>query len=273
MSRARLVRGLFVSLSSLLFALVSNPGFAHQSAASSPQGAALLQKALAALVPSTTINDVTLTGTARRIAGSDDESGTVVVKALAGTGSRIDLTLPSGPRSEVRNTSSDPIAGSWSGTDGVWHATAYHNLLPDSALFPAFTLSALLSAQNAVISYVGSETHNGQSVIHVSASQQLPSLTGEPATLIQHLTQIDIFLDPNTYLPASIAFSMHPDRNELLDIPVEIRFSNYTPVNGAHVPFHVQKFVNNSLFLDLQFDSATLNSGLSSSTFAVGGAQ
>ena len=241
----------------------------QQVTASSPQAAALLQKSLAALSGGHPLTDVTLSGTARLIAGSDDESGTVIVKALAGTGTRLDLTLPSGPRSEIRNTSYAPIAGSWSGPDGVSHSIPYHNLLTDPGWAPAFTFASMLSSQNAVITYLGPETRYGQSVIHLSASQQFPAISGDVANLMQHLTKTDVYLDATTFLPAAIAFCTHPDNNANFDITIEIDFSNYTVVNGAQIPFHVQKFINNSLSLDLQADIAVLNSGLSASTFSV----
>ena len=228
-----------------------------------------MQKALLALAPGPPITDATLSGTARRIAGSDDESGTVVIKALAGTGTRLDLSLPSGTRTEIRNVSGGP-AGSWSDPDGVAHTMAYHNLLIDPGWAPALTISSLLSAPNAVITYVGPETRDGQSVIHVAASRQFPELSGETAALMQHLTQTDIYLDATSLLPSAIAFNTHADNNANLDIPVELRFSGYQAVSGAQIPFRVQKFINNSLALDLQFTSAALNSGVPVSAFSVG---
>jgi len=48
---------------------------------------------------------------------------------------------------------------------------------------------------------------------------------------------------------------------------VEIVFSNYHQVNGVQVPFHVQKYLNNSLSLDLQIQLVVLNSGISATTF------
>ena len=108
-------------VSALLFAFQSP----QPPSATAPSGVAVLQKALAALAPSVAFNDVTLSGTARRIAGSDDETGTVTIKASHGLGSRIDLSLPSGNRSEVANTSSPALAGSWSGPDGTPHPAAY----------------------------------------------------------------------------------------------------------------------------------------------------
>lgn len=243
---------------------------APQAAVSAPQATALLQQALAALSGGRPISDVTLSGTVRRIAGSDDESGTVVVKALAGTGTRIDLTLTSGPRSEIRNIAGAPPIGSWSGPDGTSHSIPYHNLLTDEGLFPAFALANFAATQNATITYIGSETKNGTAVIHITASQQFSQPPADSAPLLQHLTQTEIFLDASTYLPVAFTFLIHPDNNALIDIPVEIDFSNYTAVNGSQAPFHVQKYINNSLALDLQFESVVLNSGLSATTFNVG---
>jgi len=121
-----------------------------------------------------------------------------------------------------------------------------------------------------VITYVGPETRDGQSVIHVAASRQFPELSGETAALMQHLTQTDIYLDATSLLPSAIAFNTHADNNANLDIPVELRFSGYQAVSGAQIPFRVQKFINNSLALDLQFTSAALNSGVPVSAFSVG---
>lgn len=241
----------------------------HVSPQSSPQALDLLQKSLAALTGGQPITDVTLTGAARRIAGSDDESGTVTVKAFAGTGSRMDLSLSAGNRSEVRNTSGPERVGSWSGPDGVSHAMSLHNLFTDPGWFPAFTITSQLSAPNAAITYVGPETHDGQSVIRVTASQQFPALSGNDASLLQHLTQTDIFLDLNTNLPVALAWNTHPDNNALLDLPVEIHFSGYRSISGAQIPFHIQEYLNNSLFLDVQIQNATINAGLSATDFAV----
>lgn len=236
---------------------------------SSPQALTLLQQSLTALIGNQTVTDVTLSGTARRIAGSDDESGTAIVKALAGTGVRIDLGLSSGPRTEVRNTSGTAPAGSWSGPDGVQHGMSNHNLFTDPAWFPAFAISKLLTAPNAVIAYIGPETRDGQSVIHVSASRRFLAGSPQTASLMQHLTQTDVFLDPNSTLPVALAFNIHPDNDAGLDLPVEIRFFDYRAVSGIQIPFHVQESLNKSLLLDLQFQTAALNTGLPPATFTV----
>jgi hypothetical protein len=251
------------------FALVLSTS-AQQSPAPPVQAPVLLQSALAALAGANHVTDVTLSGTAHYIAGSDDETGTATLKAIAGA-SRIDLSLSSGPRGEVWNNLSGSPVGMWSGPDAVSHPISFHNLLliDPAWFFPAFPISRGL-ATGYTATYVGPETHNSVAVQHLSISQQ-PADPSDAAALFQHLSQVDIYLDSSTFLPVALAFNIHPDDNALLDIPVEVRFSDYRSVNGVQVPFHVQKFLNNGFILDVQFTTAVLNTGLAASLFQVGG--
>src|SRR5258708_3143978 len=124
-----------------------------------------------ALTGNATLSDVTLPGTARRIAGSDDESGSVTLQVLSGGYSKIQLSLPSGSRSEVHTMVNSTPAGSWSGPDGISRQLAQHNLIGDPGLFPVLALASILSSQNSVATMVGQETKNGQAVEHISVSQ------------------------------------------------------------------------------------------------------
>jgi hypothetical protein len=147
---------------------------------------------------------------------------------------------------------------------------AFHNLLTDPVwFFPAFPITQGLSAGYAA-TYVGHETREGQAVEHliIAQSTAVPSPAGAPT--MGHLSQMDFFLDSTTFLPAAVTFNTHPDNNALLDIPIEIRFSDYRAVSGVQVPFHIQKFLNNSLLLDIHFETAVVNMGLSASQFQVG---
>jgi len=265
----------------------------QEASGSDPQATAILQQSLAAQTGGAPITDVTLTGSARRIAGSDDETGTATLKATAAGDSRVDLRFPSGNRLEIRNHAALPLPGSlppgvpasvaqtaqpvgaWSGPDGVLHATAGQNLMNDATWFlPSSTLGKLVSAPPQVwlLSYVGSETRDGQSVVHVSASLSVAPSSNTPpriASLIQHLSQMDIFLDSGTLLPVALTFNTHPDNDALVDIPAEIHFSDYRPMSGVRVPFRVQKYLNNGLVLDLQFANVSVNSGLSAAAFDI----
>ena len=258
-----------------MFLSAPAPGSSRQTtgATTPPQASTLLAESVAALTGTVVVSDVTLTGTVQSIAGSDDESGTVSLKAMAPGESRMDLTLSASSRSEIRTFDANGnMVGVWSGSDGVQHPISFHNLLTDSSwFFPALTLNRIVSSTTTIETYVGQETLNGQSVLHVSVSH--PPAVADPQTATEHLTQMELYLDPTTFLPVALSFTTHPDDNYLLDIPVQILFSNYQVVSGVQVPFHIQKFLNNSLLLDLQLQSAVLNSGLTPGAFSVQASQ
>jgi hypothetical protein len=175
-------------------------------------------------------------------------------------------------------------AGTWSGPDRISHPIAFHNSLSEPAwFFPAFAIARRLSGSGLpaqagyIATYVAHETRDGQAVEHISVSQSSPFPTPPGGVSFEHLSQIDFFLDSTTLLPAAITFNIHPDNDALLDIPVEVRFSDYRPVAGVapglspasspQVPYHVQKFLNNSLILDFQAQTVTFNTGLTASAF------
>jgi hypothetical protein len=266
MRAARL--SLCVSISFLLSISLA----AQQTATSSPQAVLFLQQSLRALAGGQTLSDVTLSGTVRHIAGSDDDTGTIMLKALATGESRVDLILPSGTRTEVRSFPNSGPTGSWVGPDGVVHAISQHNLWTDSSwFFPALTMARMLSS-GYIVSYVGHETKGAEAVEHLYVTRQFRA-TGAPPNWtpdsLQHLAGMDLYLNATSLLPSSISFKMHPDKNALLDLPIEIRFSDYRSVAGVQIPFHIQRFFNNGLDLELQLQNSSINSDLSASSFSL----
>src|SRR5256885_11454999 len=123
MSRFRFVVVLVCS-----FNLLFGPAVAQQPVSPPISAQSLLQRSLAAQLGNTQISDVTLTGTVRRIAGSDDESGTATFKALSTGETSTELRLGSDLHTEVRFNSVKGPAGSWRGPDGTEHPTPFHNL-------------------------------------------------------------------------------------------------------------------------------------------------
>jgi hypothetical protein len=262
----------FVLLGLLFFGVALSAQQPATQTLQSPQAVAILRQSLGVLAKGTVISDVNLTGTADWVAGSDNETGNAALKALAAGDARVDLSLPSGQRSEVSNNAGslqNVPAGQWTGPDGKAHAMSSHNLLTDpSWFFPAMTLNRWVSNPGYFVSLVGQESWNGATVNHLTV-YLLATALGDNSALFQHLSQMDIYLDSASELPVALAFNIHPDDNALLDIPVQIRYSDYRSVNGAQVAFHVEKYLNNTLTLDLHFDAVTLNSGLSVSNFQV----
>lgn len=231
------------------------------------QAVALLQRSLAALVSTNTINDVTMSGNAIWIAGSDNQTGTVTLKGTGIGQGRIDLSLSNGLRSEVIDLSNGSQSGSWCGPDGTWHAMTGHNLFSDpSWFFPTFLIARVLSTANYAVTTADVQTKDGISVEHFAVYQQIAQ-TGPSARLIANLSRIDIYLDSSTLLPVAVGFNIHPDNDALTNIPTEIRFSNYQSAQGVAVPHHIQKYIQNGLTLDVAVTSIQLNTGIAATDF------
>lgn len=260
-----------VLASCVLFTSASVSAQQQPAPTSQAQAVALAANALSALSGGTQISDVTLTGTGTRTAGSDVESGNATLKALGPYQSRLDLVVSGGTRSDIFNLSSSSAPqGFWIGTDGIVHPTADHNTMAGAVwFFPALSALSQVSDSNFVVTYVGQETRQGASVQHLRFILQSPTAPASGNQMLAQLSATDVYLDSSSFLPVALAFNAHPDNNALIDIAVEVDFSNYQAVQGAQIPFRIQKYVNGTLFLDLTIQNATVNSGLTSSAFSV----
>jgi len=231
-----------------------------------PQAVTLAAQSIASLTGGLTISDATLTGSAVWTVGSDQQSGEVTLLSKGVGESRMDLNLSASTRSEIRNASGDPNEGNWIGADNVVHAIALHNCFTDATwFFPALgTLTAAQANPNVVLTYSGLDNFGESSLQHIHAYTFDASFSD-----LQQLSAMDFYLDPQTLLPSVITFNEHPDDDQTTNILVEVMFSDYRNVNGASIPFHVQKFLNNNLVLDIQLSTAALNSGIAENNFTV----
>jgi hypothetical protein len=233
---------------------------------SDPIAVALARKSIAALTGGVSINDVTLNATVISILGPQDESGTATFQAKGTLDSRTDLSLPSGTRSDVRNTLNGTPGGSWVAGSPKSTAYATHNCFTDAVwFFPALSSLSQTTNPNVVFQYVGQEQHAGVNALHIKTYVgRLGAFSG-----LERLTALDFYLDPLSSLPLAIAFSLHPDNDMNIDIPSEIRFANYQSVSGAQVPFHFQRMLNGGVTLDVNVTGAAINTGLQDSLFTL----
>lgn len=255
--------------SALLSAQANDP---TSTGPGSPEAATRLQSSLSALAGKSVITDISLTGIAERLAGSDDETGRATFKALITGEESTEITFPSGTRRELRSGAGSTREGHWSGSDGAWHTVAEHNLKAEGVWFsPTLLVSQLIRDKARTFQHLGTAVIAGQSLEHIRAQHASPAIPAKApeqvARLMQHLTELDLYLDPVSALPLMLTFNEHPDNDASRDIPVEIRFSDYRLVNGAQVPFRLQKFINGTLLLDVRVEQAILNSHLPANTF------
>lgn len=251
------------------------PGYAGQAQTAAPapvpvrdaQAVMLLSQALARLKNTpVAITDVSLTASVTYTAGSDQETGTAALQALGAGESRVTLNLENGQRQEVRNG----FMGVWSGVDGAAHAMAGHNCWTDAAWFyPLLTLENAAADPTLSVTLAGPTTLNGEAVEELVLSRVVPGQSAAVVAEIQKLSTVQMYLDASTLLPVELNFNLHPDKDVNTDVPMEIEYSDYRTVSGALVPFHIQKFIQHSLLLDLEVSGAIVNSGVSAAEFVL----
>lgn len=256
-----MIRSLAVVLS--LLAVSSLPS-AAQTPTSDPQALALIAKSVAAMTGGLPVSGVTLNANAIWIAGSDYFSGPATLQATGTTDSRIDLKLNGFTRTEIRTASGTLPSGSWVDASGATHPFALHNCWTEAAWFYPALSSLTLATTTSKLSfaYVGQERHNGVSTHHIRMSQTSPADDVSNLFNVPRMSATDFYLDSVTFFPMAIAFKVHPDKDMNTDIPMEIGFANYQPVNGIQVPFHIQRMLNGGVVLDFTVTSAVMNSGL-----------
>jgi len=240
-----------------------------------PNAVALAGQSLRALAGLTPLIDITLQASTTYIAGSDQEIGPATLTARGNQESLVTLNLTSGQRQEIRRG----VAGVWIGTDGTAHAIATHNCFLDADwFFPAFSLEALSTDPTLVITLVGQEVRGGEAVFHVVLLRYLPQPSPDATALIQSVSVMHLYLDAASLLPVVLAFNIHPDTDATGNLSVEIHLGAYQSFQGVQVPTRIQKYLQNSLLLDLTVTNATINSGVPDSFFmlpnvSAGGAQ
>ena len=255
-----------VSLVTVLFGRL----LAQTTPVSDPQALSLVAQSVAAMTGKAAITDVTITGNASWIAGSDRRSGSATLMARGTAESRVDLNLSGGTRSEIRNDAAGFPQGATIRADGTLIPSALHNCwINASWFFPALSFLNATSDRNLIFSYIGAENRAGVNVFHLRVFRYLAGQSPTQIALTRRLSAMDIYLDATSLLPRAFLFTRHSEDDALTDIAIAIVFSNYQTVNGVQVPLRVQRLVQNGLAVDLVLTGVTLNSGLPDSLFPV----
>jgi hypothetical protein len=216
--------------------------------------------------------DVSLTGNVALTNASGTTSGTVTLTAFSRQWSGVDLQLPTGEQSEIRNGSGLYHSRTWTGSDGVAHKAAFSDMkLPHPAwFFPSFVLLSGLGSPNYWSADLGTQTWEGSTVHHIAIWQRIPSsLSAAAVALAQKQTQADFYLDPTTFLPIAMTFHVADPQNpyEIVapqntsgnDVLVEVQFSDYRILQGRQIPYHIRVLNGSSPSLDISISSATIN--------------
>ena len=243
--------------------------FCQQQPPSDPQAVSLAAQSISAMTSGTILTDVSLSGNATWLSGSQQGSGQAIFLAKGTTESRTDLIGSGGTRTDTRNIAGTVREGQWTGWDGNTQLYAMHNCMTDAAwFFPS--LSSLSNADPALVwKYIGMENRNGSSVQHIQVYRYAYNKSPATMALFQQFSTIEFYLDAASLLPLATTFNVHPDDDASTNIPAEVDFLGYQSISGILVPAHIQEYLAGALTLDFVTTSAAVNSGLPDSDFMI----
>ena len=213
------------------------------------------------------ISDMTLSATVVRPAFTSAALPTTI--EIKGT-SLSKLWIPSSAdlRTEVAGTLDSLPACAWTSADGSSHPIPFENCAIPGWFLPQFGPLARVADDSTSVRYVGRETKLGEAVDHYSITVALPFPSSQQSTTVIPISS-DIYLDSSTNIPVGLRYFAHPNSDLLVNLPVEVRYSDYRLVNGAMVPFKIVKLINGAVLMDISVNSASMNTGIVDTEFSV----
>jgi hypothetical protein len=236
----------------------------HAHAASNPSSsnasAALIQMQ-AAFSAGKPVTNVRLTGTATWHSGSSVEEGPATLQVSSNGTAQVQLNLEqSGIRTETQTAIDPAMSCQWGTGSHTSKSFGGSNCWKPVVWFlPAISLQTKTLPINVGVVDYGLQKANDLQLYHLQAQVVLPDPSTEITADTMQESTVDISLDPGTFLPSLLTYNVHPDDGSPANVLIEVRYSNYQNAMGAKVPFHIQRYVNGSLQLDLVIQSAQVN--------------
>jgi hypothetical protein len=230
---------------------------AQTSSAQQTNAAAILQQIWTVFAAGNSVSQVQLTGSATWYAGGAVDSGTATLTAASSGAAQMQLSLAQkGTWVESESAFGMGMDCQWSGTDGVLHTGDFMNCLKPAVWFlPSISLQPPSLPTGVGVSDLGTGTVGPGTYRHLQIQAVLADIPSYLLSPTMTASTTDIGFDPNTLLPAVLLWQVHPDNGAQINVPIEIRYSNYQKVSGIEIPFSVQRYVNGALQLDIQVTS------------------
>lgn len=170
------------------------------------------------------------------------ENGSATITALRdGTGS-VTNTLPSRLNSRTVRQDANQVNCTFEDKHGS-HKMAGHNCLQDQIWEEPYFLAA---PERGPAIYDGK-----QNSLHF-----MPQLS--PPIKLNFHAGYDLVIGDDGF-PSAIRFAAHPDKDSLVDIATEYRYSEYRIESGVYLPHTIEKYVNGGLALRYQVQSVVVN--------------
>jgi len=170
--------------------------------------------------------------------------------------------MPSGTRGELRfpkgNESQSVVLSPTKGLQNI----ADFNLFREGAwFFPEYLISRITS--DSLKSNTLEIKRCSEGLLCVLSRPKSSSLDQD-----KYFTRIGgmiLSVKPENYQLSQVEFSEHPEDKPNVSIATRITYSDFRPVAGHLIPFHLQEFVSNVLRLDIAITNCETNLTFSSS--------
>ncbi len=136
-----------------------------------------------------------------------------------------------------------------------------------SPSFPLPIIGSALSNPDYAFEYVAQEQLDGITSHHIRFWN-----TYTIDSHLEHLADFSekhIWIDAATGLPLKMAYDERAGRGAVPAIQVEARYSDLREVDGVIYPFHIERYYNGSLWLDIRIDTVNIGDTVADSDFDV----
>jgi hypothetical protein len=247
----------FCTFSSCLLLCLTTSHSAQSQTSTPSSFQAQAQAAVSAGKPFSVVN---LAATAEWTAGSTHESGTAQLQAKADGSASLQFSIGPASRTEVQTKTDSSKICTWIDAAGTSHNIIGPNCFISIPWFAPslFTQSLLVLPPLLGTTDVGDVVKDNATFHQINCRRNLQSASSPSASPATSLSIVNVYYDPQTYLPARLEYLIHPDNDNLQNIPVRVVFSNYQTVSGVMLPFHVEKYINRTLQLALDVTNASI---------------
>jgi hypothetical protein len=218
------------------------------------------EKAQAAITSGKSFHVLNLTANAEWVAGSQHESGTAQLMASVDGSTNVQLNLGQASRTEVQTAANPFRTCTWSNSAGTSYSIMGANCFIAIPWFAPglFTQSSSVLPALLTTSDDGEITKDNEILHQVRFLLNRQGMNTASTQQLIALSTVKVFYNPQTLLPDSLEYNIHPDDNDLQNIDVKVVFSNYQSVSGMMVPFHIERYIHHTLQLTLNISNAVL---------------
>lgn len=125
---------------------------------------------------------------------------------------------------------------------------------------PVFGLRQWIEAAQDRASLLDPVSDEGKAFDRVEVSRTDSARAAEQRRVIERATRSEVFLDRETGLPGRVRYFAHPE-DWRIDIPIDLRFSDYRKEGGVQWPHLVEAYFEKTLLWQISFEVVEIETG------------